>query len=215
MEKSKVLVMLDMGHGCNTPGKSSPVFDDGKTQLKEYAYVRAIGYEVYNKLISEGYRCYIVHPEVEEITSQSYDLNLRVQRANKKYLEERAKGNKAIFISIHVNAAGNGSWMNAQGWSVYTSKGQTSADKLATCIYEVAESKLKPLGKKLRPDNSDGDPDQEANYYVLSKTACPACLTENMFMDNKEDATWLLSNEGRNIITDIHVEGIKKYIASL
>ena len=34
-------------------------------------------------------------------------------------------------------------------------------------------------------------------------------------MDNKEDATWLLSNEGRNIITDIHVEGIKKYIASL
>lgn len=157
-----------MGHGFNTPGKSSAVFDDGKTQLKEYAYVRAIGYEVYNKLISEGYRCYIVHPEVEEITSQSYDLNLRVQRANKKYLEEKAKGNKAIFISIHVNAAGNGSWMNAQGWSVYTSKGQTSADKLATCIYEVAESKLKPLGKKLRPDNSDGDPDQEANYYVLS-----------------------------------------------
>ena len=89
MEKSKVLIMLDHGHGCNTPGKSSPVFDDGKTQLKEYAYVRAIGYEVYNKLISEGYRCYITHPEVEEITSQSYDLNLRVQRANKKYLEER------------------------------------------------------------------------------------------------------------------------------
>ena len=51
-----------MGHGFNTPGKSSAVFDDGKTQLKEYAYVRAIGYEVYNKLISEGYRCYIVHP---------------------------------------------------------------------------------------------------------------------------------------------------------
>jgi len=28
MEKSKVLVMLDMGHGQNTPGKSSPVFDN-------------------------------------------------------------------------------------------------------------------------------------------------------------------------------------------
>ena len=34
MEKSKVLVMLDMGHGCNTPGKSSAIFDDGKTQLE-------------------------------------------------------------------------------------------------------------------------------------------------------------------------------------
>lgn len=215
MEKSKVLVMLDAGHGCNTPGKSSPIFDDGITQLKEYAYVRDIAYSVYNKLISQGYRCYITHPEVEELTSQSYDLSLRVQRANKKYTEENSKGNKAIFVSIHVNAAGNGQWMNAQGWSVYTSKGQTGADQLATCIYEVAEFKLKPLGKKLRPDYSDGDPDQEANYYVLSKTACPACLTENMFMDNKEDAAWLLSNEGRNTITDIHVEGIKKYIASL
>jgi len=34
-------------------------------------------------------------------------------------------------------------------------------------------------------------------------------------MDNKEDASWLLSNEGRNTIIDIHVEGIKKYIESL
>jgi hypothetical protein len=31
MEKSKVLIMLDHGHGSSTPGKSSPVFDDGKT----------------------------------------------------------------------------------------------------------------------------------------------------------------------------------------
>ena len=215
MDKNKVLVMLDAGHGINTPGKKSPIFDDGKTQLKEYAYVRAIEYEVYNKLISEGYRCYIDHPEVEEITSQSYDLCLRVQRANAKYAEEKAKGNKAIFISIHVNAAGNGDWYKAQGWSVYTSKGQTEGDKLATSLYKVAEEKLTPLGKKLRPDYSDGDPDQEANYYVLNKTNCPACLTENMFMDNKEDATWLLSNEGRNTIIDIHVEGIKKYIESL
>lgn len=215
MEKSKVLVMLDSGHGNNTPGKSSPVFDNAQIRLKEYAYVRAIEYEVYNKLISEGYRCYIVHPEVEEITSQSHDLSLRVQRANAKYAEEKKNGNKAIFISIHVNAAGNGSWMNAQGWSVYTSKGQTEGDKLATALYKVAEEKLTPLGKKLRPDYSDGDPDQEANYYVLNKTNCPACLTENMFMDNKDDASWLLSNEGRNTITDIHVEGIKKYIASL
>lgn len=78
-----------MGHGYNTPGKSSPVFDDGKTQLKEYAYVRAIGYEVYNKLISEGYRCYIVHPEVDEITSQSHDLSLRVQRVNANMLKKK------------------------------------------------------------------------------------------------------------------------------
>jgi N-acetylmuramoyl-L-alanine amidase len=36
-----------------------------------------------------------------------------------------------------------------------------------------------------------------------------------MFQDNKEDVDWLLSEEGRKAITDIHVKGIKKYIASL
>ena len=33
-----------------------------------------------------------------------------------------------ILISIHVNAAGNGTkWLNATGWSCYTSKGQTTS----------------------------------------------------------------------------------------
>ena len=39
MEKSKVLIMLDMGHDFNTPEKSSPVFDDGKKQLERISNV--------------------------------------------------------------------------------------------------------------------------------------------------------------------------------
>ena len=42
-------------------------------------------------------------------------------------------------------------------------------------------------GQKIRRDYSDGDPDWEENFYILSKTQCPAVLTENFFMDNKED----------------------------
>lgn len=45
---------------------------------------------------------------------------------------------KAFLISIHVNAAGNGPWMNARGWSAWTSKGQTAGDKLADKLYEAA-----------------------------------------------------------------------------
>ena len=48
-----------------------------------------------------------------------------------------------IYISIHVNAAGNGSkWMNATGWSAYTSIGKTAADKLADCLYDAAKKNL-------------------------------------------------------------------------
>ena len=39
MEKSKVLIMLDMEHGSSTPGKSSPVFNDGKKQLERISNV--------------------------------------------------------------------------------------------------------------------------------------------------------------------------------
>lgn len=43
----------------------------------------------------------------------------------------------------------------------------------------------------------------------------PAVLTENLFMDNKEDVKFLLSEEGKKQIIDLHVQGIKKYIEQL
>ena len=39
--KSNTLVILDNGHGINTPGKRSPVWDDG-TQLFEWKFNRNI-----------------------------------------------------------------------------------------------------------------------------------------------------------------------------
>lgn len=64
----------------------------------------------------------------------------------------------------------------------------------------------------MRGDTSDGDNDWEGNLYILKNTVCPAVLTENMFMDNPNDCAFLLSNAGKKIITQIHVDGIIKYI---
>ena len=102
--------------------------------------------------------------------------------------------------------------MNAKGWSCYTSIGQTKADKLADCFYQVAEEKF--AGRKFRKDLTDGDPDWEAGFYMLKKTKCPAVLTENFFMDNKDDVAYLISPEGRNAVVATHVEAIIKYIQS-
>ena len=65
----------------------------------------------------------------------------------------------------------------------------------------------------MRADYSDGDPDLEANFYVLKHTACPSVLTESMFQDTKADVDWLTSQEGFDTIVDIHVKGILKWIA--
>ena len=99
-------------------------------------------------------------PETEDIP-----LKERVRRVN-AHCTALGKTN-VILISIHVNAAGDGSqWMNATGWSCYTCKGQTESDLLADCLYTVADRILKK--KVIRTDYArDGDRDWEENFYIL------------------------------------------------
>ena len=117
-----------------------------------------------------------------------------------------------ILISVHVNAAGDGSqWMNATGWSCYTCKGQTESDLLADCLYTVADRILKK--KVIRTDYArDGDRDWEENFYILRHSLCPAVLTENFFMDSHSDLEYLQSRAGKQAVVDIHVEGIVEYL---
>jgi N-acetylmuramoyl-L-alanine amidase len=70
-------------------------------------------------------------------------------------------------------------------------------------------------GMRLRTDYTDGDPDQEAAFYILRHTSCPAVLTENLFMDNHADCDFLLSKEGQQSLVDLHVDGICTYLASV
>ena len=42
-------------------------------------------------------------------------------------------------------------------------------------------------GQRIRKDTADGDPDQEKDFYILRHTSCTAVLTENLFMDNRND----------------------------
>ena len=193
-------ILIDTGHGENTPGKRSP---DGK--FREYLYVREIADQVVAQLNQRGY-------DAERIVMEFSDVALaeRARRVNE--VCGRLGTKNVILVSIHCNAAGNGEWMNAKGWSCYTSIGQTKADKLADCFYQVAEEKF--AGRKFRKDLTDGDPDWEAGFYMLKKTKCPAVLTENFFMDNKDDVAYLISPEGRNAVVATHVEAIIKYIQS-
>lgn len=194
-------ILLDNGHGENTPGKRSP---DGK--LREYLYAREITEAIERELKLRGY-------DAERIVHENVDVPLaeRARRVNE--LCGRLGTSNVILISIHCNAAGNGSeWMQARGWAAYTSKGKTKADKLAECLYNAASRHL--TGQKLRKDYSDGDSDWEESFYILRKTKCPAVLTENFFQDNKDDVDYMLSSDGKQNIINTHVNGIIQYIES-
>ena len=192
-------ILIDNGHGHNTPGKRSP---DGK--FREYAYNREIAKRIVADLIDRGYDAELIVPEDNDIS-----LEERVRRVN-ALCSAHGKSN-VILVSVHVNAAGNGSkWTNATGWSVYTCKGQTTSDKLAECLCEAAIKNFPD--KRIRTDYSDGDSDWEANFYILRHSLCPAVLTENFFMDGL-DLEFLQSKTGKQAIVDTHVEGIIEYLS--
>ena len=189
-----VLVMLDNGHGYDTPGKRSPKWKDG-TQLYEYEFNRDIVRRIQILLKSEGIRCVVITPEENDVP-----LSVRVKRANEYY-----RNNKDSFlVSVHANAGGG------TGFEVWTSVGHTKSDDIASCFWNAMKTEFPD--KKMRMDMTDGDVDKESNFYILKNTKCPAVLTENFFMDNEQDCKLIMSNDGRMRIAKAHVEAIKKAI---
>lgn len=193
-------ILIDNGHGVDTAGKRSP---DGS--LREYKYAREIAEKVVSELKKRGF-------DAERIVTEENDISLseRCRRVNS--ICDRVGTKNVILVSIHCNAAGNGSqWMNARGWEAWTSVGQTAADKMADCLYKAAEE----TDFKIRKDTTDGDPDKEGHLYILKHTKCPAVLTENLFQDNKEDVAFLLSETGKETIVSLHVKGIINYLKTI
>lgn len=221
MNQKKLTVILGTAHGKNVAGKRSP---DGKFQ--EWQYSREIIGQLKNRLEQAGIRVFVDNMESEVPLPANAELRARCKYVND--LCDKYGTKNCIYVSIHVNAAAStGRWNTAGGWSAYTSPGRTRSDILATYLYEAAEKRLASYAKAMekgkttgqydknqkpfRKDISDGDPDKEANFYVLVRTKCAAVLTENLFQDNKADVAFLTSEEGKGAIVDLHKEAILKF----
>ena len=192
-------ILIDPGHGIDTPGKRSP---DGLFQ--EYLWNRQVADLILEGLVSAGIDASLVVTETNDVS-----LRNRVNRVNT--ICNRLSASNVLLVSIHANAAGNGSaWMNANGWSCYTSRGKTKSDQVAECLYDAFEEEFQD--RKIRKDMSDGDRDWEENFYVLEKSKCPAVLLENFFYDNREECAWMLQEETKRRIASAAVKGIIKYI---
>lgn len=211
-----MIVILGTAHLGTTPGKCSP-----DRKFRECLYSREIVKMIKEGLEKKGVTAVIDYEPLEPNSKmkgstakqeQSRELTWRANYVNN--LCAKYGTSNCVYVSVHVNAAGSdGQWKNARGWCVYTSPGKTKSDTLATYLYNEAKAILPPDSKYyVRSDFSDGDPDYEANFYVLTKTKCPTVLTENLFQDNKDDVAFLTSDEGKKKIVEIHVNGIMHYI---
>lgn len=194
-------ILLDAGHGIDTPGKRSP---DGV--FREYLWNRDIAERVHALLDADGYDVDLVVTETNDIA-----LKTRVRRIN-EVCSLHGAGN-VLLISIHANAAGDGTkWMTAQGWSCYTTKGVTESDKVADALYKAFESEFSD--RKIRRDFFDKDADWEEDFYLIKKASCPAVLLENFFYDNKEECAWMLKEESKARIARAIYKGIISWTCS-
>ena len=196
---SNMKILIDAGHGIDTPGKRSP---DGA--FREYLWNREIADLVCEDLGIDGYNVSLVVTETNDIP-----LITRVNRVNA--ICNKYGIDDVILVSIHSNAAGNGKdWMNAKGWSCYTTKGDTKSDILAELLYDSFERSFPD--RKIRKDMQDGDRDWEENFYIIQKSKCPAVLIENFFYDNKEECHWMMQEAVKVRIAMAIEQGIKDYV---
>lgn len=198
MNMKNILILLVPAHHKKTKGKQSP---DGR--LKEYQYSREIINSIMRILTDKGYTVINPIPETEEELSLSEQCKL----INDISLNESKRD--CICVSLHINAAGDGSeWMSGRGWSCFIYKGAGEKTKLlANCLTEAAKEE----GLKIRYEYP-GVSYWSSNLYICKHTIIPCVLTESLFQDNHEDVDFLLSEEGKQAITNLHVQGIIEYL---
>lgn len=175
-------IVIDAGHGPETPGKRSP---DGS--LREYQFNSAVAQYVADAFLHkyEGVEVLMTHDD-----SRDVPLKERTDKANAWKAD--------LFVSIHANASGDG-WSAAQGIETYV---HTSWPKEAVALANAVQRRLIRLTG--RPDRGV----KSADFHVLRETRMTAILIECGFMTNKDECALLKSDDYRRKCAEAIVAGI-------
>src|SRR5699024_6935311 len=135
---------------------------------------------------------------------KNYNVKVVMTRTSDKYLTltERAnianRANADLFISVHINAGGGTGFETF----VYNGTNDTKTKQLQNSVHNGI---MKQIGGVDRGKKS-------ANFAVVRQTNMPAVLTENLFIDRKEDAAKLKDSKFIDKVAQGHVDGIVAYL---
>lgn len=193
--RKNLVIILDPAHGANVVGKCSP-----DNTHREYLWSRERVRNLVLLLTDLGYEVYV--------TTESINEPGLTKRKN--FATQVRKGAKKLLLSLHNNAAGNGSnWMNARGVSVYTTPGITDAD---TCADIILNQLTEDFPKMKMRFNWDADlyRDMEAKFTVLMGSGYMGVLIEWLFQDNIDDVGMLKDAEVNRRFESSIVAAIEK-----
>lgn len=195
----KLLVILDNGHGVNTKGKRSP-----DERLMEWKWCRDFVSKLNDAIKKEGFETYILVPEDTDVS-----LSNRVLRANTVYKNFKRISSdwEIVLISVHVNAAKEPGWSKASGLTVWVSENASKKSRILASLLQVLAKDDGLTGNRWIPAENF----YRSNFYICKNTSSPAILVENMFMTNKSDVDFLLSEEGTDRLVQVYIDALKSY----
>lgn len=198
---NKIIFLIDNGHGTRefTKGKCSP-----DRNIYEGEWNREFAIILQKRLEELGIKSVLLVPEDKDIS-----LSNRVLRANTIANNFKSNGYDTFLISIHINAAASDDkYHDASGWTVWTYVNGSSKSKKMGQIMSSVSKDMKLTGNRALPPTGY----YTSNFYILKNTNIPAVLCENMFMDNKEDEEFLLSEAGKKKLLELYEISILRYI---
>lgn len=173
-------IMLDAGHGYDTPGKRSP---DG---LKEYEFTRAVAN--YAMRLLETYQ------DVNVLFSHSDERDVPLQERTNSANTHKVD----LFVSIHANAYGS-TWNSANGIEtyVYVTKPPTAY----ALAQKIQRNLINSTGLKNRGVKT-------ASFHVLRETKMDSVLVECGFYTNPEEAKLIRSESYRRTCAEAITKAI-------
>ena len=192
-----MVLLIDNGHGSNTPGKCSP---DG--QHREFRWARDFAERLCIALTRRGHDARRLVTEEKDVT-----IRERVRRVNDVCAKDGSR--RVLLLSMHNNAAGSdGKWHAARGFSTHVSLNASARSKQLAAIIAKRMTKAGVVVRKPLPLQWYW----VQNLGICRDTNCPAVLCENLFQDNREDVGLLHDEQFLQLLESVYVAAIENYI---
>lgn len=186
-----VKIVLDAGHGLNTPGKRCLKSIDPK-ETREW---------VLNSRVAEHIEAYLKEYEGYEVLR----VDDRTGKADIALATRTSKANSwgaDIYLSIHHNAGINGG--SGGGITVYRYPNSTKTSR--AMLQSLYNDLIKHTGLK----GNRSTPLNDTNFHVLRETNMTAILIEGGFMDSKVDTPIILTDK----FAKQYARGVVDFLAS-